>query len=176
MKKPRIFIAGVMQGNNPDASMADQEYRRSIANIIKKHMPEAEIFDPLIEQMKRFATRQKELLESASELDKVKLLYTDSFKDGLKDLTQSFHEICTIAGECNALIAYIPKGQASMGTAVEMWCAYTNKKPVITVSELKQNLTVLACSDIILPSLKELDQVLSEGWLSKKLAGKLYPV
>jgi hypothetical protein len=166
MKNKSFFIAGIMQGNKSNSGMSDQTYRGEIADIILRHFPRAFIFDPLIEQLKRFGTRQERMLESASKLDDIAVLYPAKMDKELVEMSQSFHEICQKAAECDVLISYIPKGEVSMGTAVEMYSSWLKRKTVITISRLRQNLTLLACSDVIVPDIKGLDELLGNGFLS----------
>ena len=47
----------------------------------------------------------------------------------------------------DVLIAYVP--EASMGTAIEMWEAYTHEKFVITITPLVRNWVVQITSNVI---------------------------
>lgn len=167
MKPKSFFIAGIMQGSKIDSSMADQSYRREIAEIILRYFPDAKIFDPLVVQFKRFKTRQESMLRSAAKLDDVEVLYPDKIDPDLQELTLSFHEICNEAANCDVTIAYFPKGEISMGTAVEMFSAWQKSKKVIAISELRQNLTLLACSDVIIPDIKGLDNLFRKGFFAR---------
>jgi hypothetical protein len=167
MKPNSFFIAGIMQGSKIDSSMADQSYRGEIAEIILKYFPDARIFDPLIIQLQRFKDRQGSMLVSAAKLDDVKVLYPDKIAPDLQELTVSFHEICNEAANCDVTVAYFPKGEISMGTAVEMFSAWQKRKKVIAISELRQNLTLLACSHVIIPDIKGLDNLFSNGFFTR---------
>lgn len=166
MKNKSFFIAGIMQGNKSDSGMSDQTYRSEITNVIHRHFPKAFVFDPLIEQFKRFGPRQKRMLESASKLDAIDVLYPAKMDEDLVEMSQSFHEICQQAAECDVLISYIPKGEVSMGTAVEMYSSWLKGKKIITISKLRQNLTLLACSNVIVPDIKSFDELLGNGFIS----------
>lgn len=165
MTPKSFFIAGIMQGSKTDSSMADQSYRKEIAEIIHKHYPDARIFDPLLEQMNRFGTRQQSMLESAAQLDQLEFLYPEQVDANLQELSQSFHDICNEAAKCDVIVAFFPKEEVSMGTAVEMYSGWLQGKKVITISKLRQNLTLLACSNVIIPDIASLDVLFSQGFL-----------
>ncbi len=167
MENKSFFIAGIMQGNRDDSGMSDQTYRSEITNVILRHFPKAYIFDPLAEQLKRFGSRQKRMLESASKLDDIDILYPAQMDADLVEMARSFHEICQQAAQCDVLISYIPKGEVSMGTAAEMYSSWLKGKKIITISRLRQNLTLLACSDVIVPDMKSFDELLGNGFLSE---------
>ena len=57
-----------------------------------------------------------------------------------------------------------------MGTAMEMWSAFAGGKTVITLSTMTQNLAILATSDIIIPSLNELPELLTGSWFAQQRA------
>ncbi len=168
MKRKTFFIAGIMQGSKTDFGLADQSYRGEITEIILKHFPEAIIFDPLVEQYKRFGTRRESMLKSAAMLDREEVLYPDKMDPDLRELSGSFHELCDEAAKCDVIIAYFPKGELSMGTTVEMYSGWKKGKKVITISALRQNLALLACSHVIVPDIKSFDTLLSDGFLTDK--------
>jgi hypothetical protein len=165
MKSKSFFIAGIMQGSNTDSGMAEQGYRKEITEIILQCFPDASIIDPLVKQLKRFKTRQKNMLQSAARLDHVEVLCPQKIDPDLQELTRSFHELCDEAANCDVVIAYFPEGEISMGTAVEMYSGWKKRKKVVAISELRQNLTLLACSDVIIPNIKSLKKLLKNGFL-----------
>lgn len=42
----RIFIAGIMQGSRTDSGIDAQDYRREIAQMVRRHVPGVEVLDP----------------------------------------------------------------------------------------------------------------------------------
>ena len=69
--------------------------------------------------------------------------------------------------EVDVVLAFVP--EASMGTAVEMWEAYTHGRAVITVSPLKHNWAVKFLSHEVYADLDELEAALLDGRLAARL-------
>ncbi|MCL2000268.1 MAG: hypothetical protein FWG74_02435 [Planctomycetes bacterium] len=138
MSKPlRFFIAGIIQGSLPDR-VHSQVYREEIAEWLRSAFPGAEIFDPV-----------KEYPES--------LTYDDARADA------AFFDLMDRAGKCDVLVAFIP--EASMGTAIELWNAYSNGAFVLSVSGLAKNWAVRCLSDLVLPDLPALKDAVENGRL-----------
>ena len=122
----RVFIAGIMQGSRTDRAIDAQNYRSEIAEILQDHVPQVEIVDPLA-------------------------LHPDSVNYGPEQAKQTLIELATLAGQVDALIAYVPS--ASMGTAIEMWHAYQGNVPVYTISPLADNWVVQSLSERVFPDI-----------------------
>jgi len=124
----KVFIAGIMQGNRKDKLIYSQDYRRIITNKLAELFESVDVIDP-------------------DRTDPERLTYTH------EQAKEMFFKYCTIAGEADLLIAYIP--EASMGSAVEMWMAYQAKIPIITISTMNSNWVVKLLSNVIYESLDE---------------------
>jgi hypothetical protein len=122
----RVFIAGIMQGSHTDRTLNAQNYRNDIAQILQRYVPRVEIIDPLT-------------------------LHPDSVNYGPEQAKQTLMELATLAGQVDALVAYVPA--ASMGTAIEMWHAYQGSVPVYTISPLADNWVVQSLSEHVFPDL-----------------------
>ena len=103
----RFFIAGIMQGSHPGATLHGQEYRERMAELIRRYYPDADIYDP-----------------RAEHCDSVE--YDDHYG---REVFLGHNQMC---GEVDVVVAYIP--EASMGTAIEIWEAFRNDKPVVKKS------------------------------------------
>ena len=134
----KIFIAGVMQGNRNDNKIYSQNYRKEIADILSPIIPDLDIVDPDI-------------------TDPDRLNYTN------EQAAEMFFRYSFMAGTVDLLVSYIP--EASMGSAVEMWEAWKNKIPVITISPLKLNWVVKLLSAKVYPTIEDFKKACEEGEL-----------
>lgn len=128
MKKMKVFVAGVMQGNRKDNKIYSQDYRMIISQKLFSLVKHIEIIDP-------------------DKTDPERLFYTQ------EQASEMFFRYSFMAGKVDLLIAYIP--EASMGSAVEMWEAWKNKVPIVTISPIKLNWVVKLLSNKIYTSLDE---------------------
>ena len=138
----RIFLAGIMQGSHLGAVMHYQGYRGQLRELLEKHLPAAEVYDPL-------AAHQ-------SSLD-----YTD---DQAREVFLNHNRMCS---EVDVLIAFVP--EASMGTAIEMWEAWRANRMVIAISPLALNWTIKYCSHLVYPDLECFQADLVSGDLAEKI-------
>ena len=115
----KIFIAGIMQGSRRENSLIEQDYRQEIGALLQQHVPNVEIVDPLA-------------------------LHPDSVSYSDEDARRTLIDLAKVAGRADAVIAFVP--EASMGTALEMWEAYQNQRPVFTISPLTHNWVVKGLS------------------------------
>ncbi len=113
----RVFIGGVMQASNSTRDLWDQGYRTQIAAAVRERWPEADIIDPL-------------------------LLHPQSVDYGDAAAKETLFAMAELAGASDVVIAYLPT--ASMGTALEMWCAYQNGVPVLAITPMAENWVVRA--------------------------------
>jgi len=81
---------------------------------------------------------------------------------------QRFRELVLQAGRADVLIAYLP-AELSMGTAMEMWAASANARPVITITPMNQNLAIVSTSTVIVPTLEAFEAMVSSGELDTYL-------
>ncbi len=84
----RFFLAGIMQGSHLAATLHHQGYRDRLKQLIRQHLPEAEIYDPLADH--------------GRSLD----------YDETQGRSVFFHH-CQMCQEVDVLLAYVP--EASMG-------------------------------------------------------------
>ncbi len=123
----RLFVAGIMQGSRRDEDICEQDYRTIIREIILAKYPDAEVICPF-------------------------QLYPDSVGYGYEEGEQTFLELAGRAAEADILVAYLP--EASMGTAIEMWQAYTAGARILTISPMRDNWVVKFLSDRVFDSLQ----------------------
>ena len=143
-EKPlRFFIAGIMQGSHSEARLHDQSYREEVKELLATHFPTAIVYDPLAAH--------------DGSLD-----YDD--ETGRKVFFMH-NEMCR---EIDVLLAFVP--QASMGTAVEMWEAYTHGAAVITVSPLNINWAVRFLSHAVYPDWNAFVAAVERGELEQIIA------
>ena len=144
--KPRVFIAGIMQGSLTRKALHGQGYRERIAEIIKKVLPGSVIYDPL--------AANKNSLEYGEETGRQTFLRHNNQCSTATDL----------------LVAYIP--EASMGTAIEMWEAWKGGAVVITISPMVCNWVVKFLSTRIYPDLEAFEKGVAGGdvsaWIPKQ--------
>lgn len=139
----KVFIAGIMQGSRNDKKIFTQNYRTRIIEMIRqKYGQNIEFIDP-------------------DETDPDRLSYNTA------QAKEMFIKYCHIAGTVDLLISYIPK--ASMGSAIEMWSAYSNNIPIITISPLEHNWVVKSLSNEIFSSIAELKNHIKLGTMDKYL-------
>ena len=135
-----IFIAGIIQGSRTDGDIETQDYRREIAQIVRRHIPGVEVLDPVE-------------------------LHPNSVEYGPERAKQTLLELASLAGQADAVIAYVPS--ASMGTAIEMWNAHQHGKPVYTISPLAGNWVVEFLSERVFASLKTFAAFVASGGLAR---------
>lgn len=63
----------------------------------------------------------------------------------------------------DVLVAYLP--EASMGAAIEMWEAWKNSRPIITISPLSATWVVRFLSSLVVPDLDSFEAKVAEGRL-----------
>jgi hypothetical protein len=124
----RFFIAGIMQGSRQDPDICSQDYRTAIREIILQKYPQAEIICPFD-------------------------LYPESPYYGPEDGKRTFLDLADRAKEADFLIAYLP--EASMGTAIEMWQAYGEGVPILSISPMAENWVIKFLSARTFATLQE---------------------
>jgi len=136
----KVFLAGVMQGNGAGRKSHNQNYRQELERIVLSIVQSAQIVDPD---------------------------YTDPLWHtySKKQLSEMFFKYCTLAGNVDLLIAYLP--EASMGSACEMWNAYVNKVPIVTISPLIENATIRLLSPSVFTSLQEFKHSFNQNYLDE---------
>jgi hypothetical protein len=158
-----FFLAGVMQGSRSGDRLADQSYRDQLHELIRAARPEAEIRDPGRLMATWLGPREADLRAAHGRLlDRTTLRRTE-FEPAITDLTGVFERLVALAAASDVCIGWLPGQEASMGTAVEMWAAHQAGRLVLAITPMRQNLAVLACSDVILPDLDRLGRLLTAG-------------
>ena len=139
----RIFLAGIMQGSHFGAVMHYQGYRGQLRELLKQHLPGADVYDPLADHQ-------------------LSLDYTD---DRAREVFLHHNRVCS---EVDVLIAFVP--EASMGTAIEMWEAWRANRVVIAISPLSLNWTIKFCSHLVYADLESFQADLEQGRLAEQIA------
>lgn len=124
----KIYIAGIMQGSTRSHGIQEQDYRQFLRDAVKKHHPDAEIYDPF-------------------------LRFPDSVEYDDQRAREVLFELAAEAGRSDVVIAFLP--EASMGTALEMIRAYDNRNTIICISPMEKNWFINAVSTKVFPTLDE---------------------
>lgn len=138
----RFFLAGIMQGSHLGAAIHNQDYRSRLKGLLAEHFPLAEIYDPLADH--------------ANSLD-----YDDELG---RRVFLHHNRLCR---EVDVVLAFVP--EATMGTAIEMWEAYSAGRVVVTISPLKHNWAVRFLSHELYADVEEFESALVEGRLAARL-------
>jgi hypothetical protein len=140
----RVFIGGVMQASNLGKELLDQSYRRTIAATLRARWPDVEIIDP-------------------------QLLHPNSPDYDDEAARDTLFAMAELAAGADVIVAYLPS--ASMGTALEMYLAYQQGVPVLTISPLAENWVVRVLSTRVFPDLdtflayvEHCEELIEETW------------
>ncbi|MBX9787934.1 MAG: hypothetical protein K2Y37_03385 [Pirellulales bacterium] len=144
----RIFLAGIMQGSHLGAVLHNQQYRQQLRELLQRHLPQAEIYDPLSDH--------------ANSLD----------YDERRGREVFFHH-AQLAAEVDLVVAVVP--EATMGTAIEMWQAYQAGRAVLSISPLVHNWAVRFLSHEVYADLEEFERALADGRVARRLREILGP-
>jgi hypothetical protein len=131
-----------MQGSHLGAVMHYQGYREHLRELLKQHLPGADVYDPLADHS-------------------LSLHYTD---ERAREVFLHHNRMCS---EVDVLIAFVP--EASMGTAIEMWEAWRANRLVIAISPLTLNWTIKYCSHLVYTDLDSFQTDLVSGELAEKI-------
>ena len=138
----RFFIAGIMQGSHAEPIMHDQDYRDRLKDLLVGHFPDARVYDPLAD-------------------------HSGSIGYGKQKGRDVFFEHNRMCGDIDVLVAFVP--EASMGTAIEMWEAYTNGAVVITISPLAVNWAVRFLSHFLFEDVARFEESLVSDELARRI-------
>ena len=141
----KIFLAGIIQGSLVEAAIHDQDWREPIREVLRKHLPAAEVYCHY--------TR-----------------HPHSIAYDLPDIRATLDDGIRRAAACDLLIAYVPS--ASMGTAIEMYEAARHGAAVLTISPMGANWVIRVYSDRIFPSVEAMAVFCADGGLDKLLRQK----
>lgn len=136
----KVFLAGIIQGSHLDKQIHDQEYRLRLKAILKKHLPNADIYCP-VENHPTSINYSRQQAEAVFD----------------KHIRQ--------ASDSDIVIAYLPT--ASMGTAIEMWEAHNNGKTVFTISPMTTNWVIQLFSTRNFASFDDFEKFAAEGQLAR---------
>lgn len=151
-----------MQGSRQGSDQTEQHYRDELRLIILESFPEADITCPGIMMRERLWQHESAIRNAHTALKDAEEVFRSDYNESLQRLTGIFHELVDLSAAADFCIAYLPNHEASMGTAIEMFAAHRAGKRVIAVTEMRQNLAVLACSDVIVPNLDGLQKYLAQ--------------
>lgn len=159
--QPSFFIAGTMQGSRTGNAKVDQSYRLKIEHIIQRTVPDAIVLCPARQMQTSLACREREIRQEHRALADERAIHRDELSLPLLALVNTFHSLTELAGQCDVCIAYLPNHEASMGTAMEMYSAWIRGRTIIAITDMVQNLSILACSTHIIRTLDDLPSLLS---------------
>ena len=138
----RVFICGIIQGSHTERRIHEQSYRERLRQLVAEYMPEAEVYCPIS-------------------------LHPESLSYGDPKAFQVLEESIDAARASQLLIAYLP--EASMGSAIEMWEAKNAGAKVISITGLAHNWIIRYASDLIVPTIDELEGLVKKGKLQELL-------
>lgn len=125
-----------MQASRRDHLIESQDYRFQITQTLHQHIPQVEVIDP-------FA------------------LHPDSVHYDDETARTTFVTNTRRAADVDVLIAYLPV--ASLGTAMEMWQAFSANRYIVSVSPLIHNWAIKHTSNEIYPDLPALFVAIENG-------------
>ena len=164
-----FFIAGAIQGSRPGIIGIDQVYRERLQQSIHRFFPEATVLCPLAVLKERFAGRLDQAASVYQSETASEFLDARRYGDTVTEIRAAFCELTALAAQADVLIAYLPNHEASMGTAMEMWSAYTHGRVVIAITSMTRNLSIIATSNLLLPSIASLEAFMQDGGLRELL-------
>ncbi len=144
----RFFIAGIMQGSHQGVAMHNQDYRPHLKQLLARHFPQAEIYDPLSD-------------------------HGDSLNYDATLGREVFFHHNRMCRDVDVVLAFVP--EASMGTAIEMWEAHQHGRAVISISPMTHNWAVKFLSHQVYPDLEALEAAIVSGALAQRIAEILAP-
>ena len=142
----RVFICGIIQGSIAHFAVHEQSYRKSVRDIVRRYMPEAEIYCPV-------------------SLHPESLLYDDA------KAFRVFEESVEAARGSDLLVAYVP--EASMGSAIEMWEARRAGVRIVAISSMEHNWVVKYTADIVVKSIEEFELAFKDGRIKHLLESRV---
>jgi hypothetical protein len=138
----RFFLAGIMQGSHTAALLHNQDYRERIKRLLQSRFPGAEVYDPRAE-------------------------HADSINYDEATGRRVFFRHNEMCREIDVLLAFLP--EASMGTAIEMWEAYTHGAAVITISPLRHNWAVRFLSHALYADVEQFEAAVESGRVARQI-------
>jgi len=135
----KIFFGGIIQGSNLGQDIASQNYREIIKTSILKMHADIKIIDPY-------------------ENHNNSIDYDDN------KASETFFGHIELLKDCSLMIAYLPT--ASLGTAIEMWQAYENDIPILTISPMTTNWVIRLLSSLNFETTELFEQYIESGGLN----------
>lgn len=160
-----VFLAGTIQGTNRGAKIVDQDYRRVIRDLFNQYYPLIKIYNPLEIMYEKYGHKVNSLGLLISELSKESIIFPDKINPQLLETTQTFHDLLNLVSTSDLLVAFLPNHEPSMGTAMEILQAYRNNKTIIAITDMNQNLAILATSTVVVSNLNEFEILLKSKWI-----------
>ncbi|MGV9311866.1 hypothetical protein ACWDR0_06680 [Streptomyces sp. NPDC003691] len=157
-----FFLAGVMQGAGRAFDAADQTYRARLRRTIEDLRPGATVHDPRELILARYGERVPEIRRALETVAAAPTVVREDLDPGLRELLGAFHEMARLAAASDICVARLPGNEPSMGTAAEMYAAFSAGRTVVAVTGMSHNIAVLACSTVVLP-----DEAAFHDWLVK---------
>ncbi|HIN95163.1 MAG TPA: hypothetical protein EYN03_05915 [Planctomycetes bacterium] len=142
----RFFLAGIMQGSNRGDTLEEQDYRGQLTKLLNEYFQGSEIYDPL-------------------QGNEGSLGYND---ETARATFVGHNQMCR---EVDVVVAYVP--EASMGTAIEIWEAYSHGKVVISISPLARNWVIRLCSHYVCEDLDAFEAALSSQQIQQTISEQL---
>lgn len=137
-----------MQGSRRERDIVSQDYRAQLTQLLRRHLDGVEIVDP-------FA------------------LHPGSVDYSQAEGQRAFLNMAEEAGRSDALIAYLP--EASMGTAIEIWQAYSRRRAVFIISPLDQNWVVRFLSTRLFASIDDFAEFVAAGEFRRAIETQATP-
>lgn len=138
----KVYLSGIVHGSQQDNTVYDQEYREQIRKILADKYRDVTISSP-VEELDQDSLRKRDTAETA-------------FFSQIEEALTS-----------DLVVAYLPA--ASMGSAIEIWEAYKNSKPIVVISPLQENWTVRFLSTRSCPDLEAFGNMVARGELDEFL-------
>lgn len=171
-QSPTFFIAGTIQGSRHGTKGVDQSYRSALQKLILRSYPDSVIHCPLELLRKRFEATLDQALAAYEQETTAPIVDGDEYGPIVSEIRSAFVDLVNLASRADVLVAYLPDHEASMGTAMEMWSAYSRDKVVISICSMTKNLAVVATSTVILPSIESFDSFLASARLEELINKK----
>lgn len=137
----KVFLSGIISGSRPDKGTYDQSYRQQLREILRAHLPQADILCPWD-------------------------LHPDAAEYGPERARLALVEEIEAAAGADLIVAYLP--EASMGTAIEMWEARRRGIPVFAITPLRHNWVVLVLADRVFASIADFAEFAAGGGLTDR--------
>ena len=138
----RVFLAGIIQGSQPDKSIHSQDYRAHLKKVLADALNGYEIYCPVENHPDSVDYRN----------DQARSVFVDHVK---------------MAAESDIVVAFLP--QASMGTAIEVWDAYKAGRTIFTISPMTENWVVKLLTTRNFETLEQFEQFVAAGQITEYL-------